>query len=160
MQLTMKNSVDLVNATLFEDTDVDFKFGYQDQGAEVIEDDGTMSILLQQVVILPVSKRTALVDPVVQLALKDPAVASHMCRSTLPDAFKLYIKARSAPHFFGGVKQEEKEFFRVLGPGSTWVALLEAMYAIFVEAKIYPHMPVLVIGLELEAEGLVRIEWD
>ena len=48
----------------------------------------------------------------------------------------------------------------VLGAGSTWVALLEAMYAIFVEAKIYPHMPVLVIGLELEAEGLVRIEWD
>lgn len=155
MQLTMETAVDLANKCLFEDDDVVFAFGYED-----IRDSKLVIAVAEDELCIPVCEQIALVEPIETLGLKDPDIVKHMIYTTFPGAFKLYIKATASSYFFGGVEQKEQEFFRVLGPDSTWVNLLEAMYDIFVEAKVHPQEPMLIHGIKLEGEGLVRIEWD
>ena len=73
--------------------------------------------------------------------------------------FKLFCTGVSSPYFFGGVEQEEREFSRAIEKGSTVLHLLEAMYDIFVDAKIHPQETMMVFDLEVTDDGAVRIEY-
>ena len=113
---------------------------------------------------MPIPKKWAVVEPLmnrVKAATLEDAqeLIGMLSEPFFTSPFKLFCTGVSSPYFFGGVEQEEREFSRAIEKGSTVLHLLEAMYDIFVDAKIHPQETMMVFDLEVTDDGAVRIEY-